>query len=352
MVLILGALIAGGAIASSVGHGVVFAGRGTIPTNRVFPSGSSIPWARRANRRQPWQQRTNQALAASSVALGATVAGAFTNPVLLLAGLPVSIYVFAPTFHEAWRTVRAERRVTSPLLDATRVTVCLVMGFYGTLALDAWLRTLTARVLLRTEDDFIRMLDARLPAAPPTVWRHIGDVEVQQTVADSGGRVISSMTGRRTRWTASSATASSGPTCARTARQHVPAKCPARKRCAEMWGRTHGRHDRDGRRLWRSPTFRRAPGHERATASRSKQRMRVRPATSGRKSGRTMAPHARWRLRASPSLLGPTGRPVSSPPHLWQPDADVGPLHAPEFRQPGCGTKSSHLRRRVGRRPM
>ena len=185
MVPILGALIAGGAIASSaLTWRRARRARHDPDQSRLSPIRVVDDPVGEARQPTALQQRTNRALAASSVALGATVAGAFTNPVLLLAGLPVSIYVFAPTFHEAWRTVRAERRVTSPLLDATRVTVCLVMGFYGTLALDAWLRTLTARVLLRTEDDFIRMLDARLPAAPPTVWRHIGDVEVQQTVAD------------------------------------------------------------------------------------------------------------------------------------------------------------------------
>lgn len=198
MVPVIGALIAGSAIASSA-----LAWR---RVRRLCPNPSTAyllahdeedPGADAAGPSEEMRE-TNRALAASSVALGVTVAGIFATPALVLVALPVSIYVFVPTFREAWLTVRAERRVTTPLMDATRVTVCLVMGYYGTLALDPWLRTVTRRAFLRSEEEFIRMLDVRLPATPPKAWTALHGMELQREPADlAAGDIIHVKAGER-----------------------------------------------------------------------------------------------------------------------------------------------------------
>ncbi|MCB0064449.1 MAG: hypothetical protein KDE19_20130, partial [Caldilineaceae bacterium] len=140
--------------------------------------------------------RINQSLTVSSVALAATVAGVTLKPVLMLVSVPAAIFVFTPTFQEAWLALRRERRITPSVLDATRLTLCIGMGFYVELALDTWLRTLTQRLLLRTEAEFQQTLDQQFIEVPATVWSYTDGAEVQTALgALTVGDIISVVAG-------------------------------------------------------------------------------------------------------------------------------------------------------------
>ena len=128
--------------------------------------------------------RANRTLLLSSAALGATTAGLFFKPILMLASVPIGIYIFAPTFHAAWHSLYQERRISTPVLDATRVTACVVMGYHFTLALDTWFRTVVHKVLLRTENDFAQTLNAQFVPLPNDTWLFIDGAEVQTALTD------------------------------------------------------------------------------------------------------------------------------------------------------------------------
>ena len=104
-------------------------------------------------------QHANRTLLLSSVSLGVTTAGVFVKPFLMLVSVPVGLIIFAPTFRAAWRALRQDHRVTTPVVDAVRITVCVVMGYYFALAIDTWLRTVTHKLLVQTEDDLDQTVD-------------------------------------------------------------------------------------------------------------------------------------------------------------------------------------------------
>lgn len=104
-------------------------------------------------------KKTNQELAASSASLVLAATGAFLRiPVLGIASVPVMLYVFAPTFKEAGLRLGKERRINSQVLTATRITVCVVMGYTFIAALDAVLHAFSHRLFVRNEEDFQQAL--------------------------------------------------------------------------------------------------------------------------------------------------------------------------------------------------
>ena len=128
--------------------------------------------------------QANRSLALASLSLSLTVAGLILNSLLIIASVPAALLIFSPTLQDAWRTLRQEHRITPPVLDATRVMLCIVMGYYFALALDTWLRTVAQRLLLHTEADFQYTLAQHLPVASPTVWRFIAGAEVETPLAE------------------------------------------------------------------------------------------------------------------------------------------------------------------------
>lgn len=123
--------------------------------------------------------RANHSLTISSLSLGITVAGILVKPALVLVSVPAALFIFAPTLQDAWQTLRQERKITPPVLDATRVTACILLGYYVPLALDTWLRTLTQRLLLRTEAEFQSTLDEYFVESVPAVWAFTAGAEIE-----------------------------------------------------------------------------------------------------------------------------------------------------------------------------
>lgn len=126
----------------------------------------------------------NRSLSLATVSLGLTVAGIIFNSLLIIVSVPAALLIFAPALQDAWRTLRQDRRITPAVLDATRVILCIVMGYYFALALDTWLRTLTQRLMVTTEVDFQEALAQSLPAAPASVWRYTAGADVATPLAE------------------------------------------------------------------------------------------------------------------------------------------------------------------------
>ncbi len=128
----------------------------------------------------PEIDQANQALAVSSMSLGLTTASiVFAQPTLGLASLPLTLYVFAPTFQNAWRHALKERRVTSAVLDATRIVVCVVMRYDAVAALNAFLQSASQKLFAQAEADFQRQLFDLFGQDQAAVWAYAQGAEFQ-----------------------------------------------------------------------------------------------------------------------------------------------------------------------------
>ncbi|MEM7130903.1 MAG: hypothetical protein AAF702_31570 [Chloroflexota bacterium] len=144
----------------------------------------------------PALQNANRAVSFASIGLGLAAIGAITSPVLLVATIPLSLYYFWPTYHSAYRTLRDERRITTPVLDATRVTVCIVMGYLFSAALNAWLESLSQRMLIQTKENFDRTVGTHFGQKPESVWLFQDGAEVEILLEElQPGAVVGVATG-------------------------------------------------------------------------------------------------------------------------------------------------------------
>lgn len=106
-------------------------------------------------------QHANQLLILSWASLGMTVAGlALAQPWLSLAGVPLALVVFAPTFRSAYQTLRHERRIDNQVLDATRVALCVVLRYDTITAMNALLQAGSQKFFAQSEADFRRQIEA------------------------------------------------------------------------------------------------------------------------------------------------------------------------------------------------
>ncbi|MGH9875810.1 MAG: hypothetical protein ACRD9S_25435 [Pyrinomonadaceae bacterium] len=107
----------------------------------------------------PARQKANQTLAMSSVSLSLATAGALLHlPVLGLTSLPIMLYVFVPTFKDAWRKLNQDKQIDNHVLDAVRITVCVAAGYTFIAALNAVLHALSQHLFVRNEEKFQRTL--------------------------------------------------------------------------------------------------------------------------------------------------------------------------------------------------
>lgn len=133
-----------------------------------------------ARQSRPALAESNRDLAVSSASVGVTVAGLWTmQPILLLAGIPLVLYVYAPSFQAAWRSVRRHRRIDNSVLDATRITACVVMGYYLVGAANAALFALSQRMIAESEDEFEESLRHLLGLQTPDAWAFVDGVEME-----------------------------------------------------------------------------------------------------------------------------------------------------------------------------
>lgn len=166
----------------------------------TFYAGSKVYGKRKAFRRTAWRtwlqktapaipvktepgppnlalQQANQGLILSSVSLGLTTVGMLVQPAFGIIGMPIVLYLFAPTYRDAWHSLRS-RRITSSVLDATRVTVCTVMGFYFVAALNASFQSLSKKWLAQEDAKFQQTLTTLLGQPPARPWVFVNGVEV------------------------------------------------------------------------------------------------------------------------------------------------------------------------------
>jgi cation transport ATPase len=165
--------------------GLVYAGRKALPRRkpRTGGSGGSGGQARRLPE-QPKPPVARRELTAASVSLGLAVSGAaLGSPLLGLASLPGMLFVFVPTYAEAWRLLR-QRRVGREVLDAARVTVCVAMGYVVIAALDALLNAAGRRLFRRGEEDFRDTLDEAFGSREASAWVYCDGVELQTKADD------------------------------------------------------------------------------------------------------------------------------------------------------------------------
>ena len=125
-------------------------------------------------------RKANQAVVLTTIGIGATTLGLLVMPAFLLIGVPLALPIAIPIYRSAYQTLRKERRTTRALLDATRITVCIVMGYYFALALDVWLHALSDKMLLMTDDEFERTLAKRLAEPEENAWLYLNGVEIEK----------------------------------------------------------------------------------------------------------------------------------------------------------------------------
>lgn len=135
----------------------------------------------------PDVEKANQLLVLSVASMGLTVTGTFFSvPLLSLASLPLVAYVFAPTFQAAYTTAVQERRINNAVMDATRITLCVIMRYDFVTALNACLQAGSQKLFAQAEADFQHQLQKIFGADHATVWRFTGGAEVQTALADVG----------------------------------------------------------------------------------------------------------------------------------------------------------------------
>lgn len=134
---------------------------------------------------RPALAESNRDLALSTASVGVTAVGLWTmHPLLVLAGVPIVLYVYAPSFRAAWRSLRKQRRIDGSVLDATRIAVCVAMGYYGTGAANAALFALSRRMIAASEEDFEEGLRHLLGLESEDAWTFVNGVEVQSTLGE------------------------------------------------------------------------------------------------------------------------------------------------------------------------
>lgn len=132
----------------------------------------------------PDLHKANQSLAVAAIGFGLTAAGAvLMAPALSLASVPLVLYVFAPTFQAAYHTAVKERCINNQVLDATRIMVCVIMGYDLIAALNACLQAGSQKFFAQAEAEFQQQLHTLFGADQTTAWKFTGGAEVQTTLA-------------------------------------------------------------------------------------------------------------------------------------------------------------------------
>ncbi|MBX3012984.1 MAG: hypothetical protein KF832_15820 [Caldilineaceae bacterium] len=158
----------------------------SLPRLRAQP----LPQATPAS---PALQKANQTLALSSASLGLTVTAiVLMQPLLSVATLPLVLYVFAPTYRMAYQALVRERRITNAVLDATRMTVCVVMGYALIGAINAWLQAFSQRIGVQADDELQQILTRLMGETETAIWLYRNGAEVEARLADvkSGDVVV------------------------------------------------------------------------------------------------------------------------------------------------------------------
>lgn len=135
--------------------------------------------------------KANQMVVVALFGMGLTVAGTvLTAPLLTLASLPLMAYIFAPTFQAAYTTAVQERRINTAVMDATRITLCVIMRYDVVTALNACLQAGSQKLFAQAEADFQHQLQSLFGADQATVWHFTQGAEVQTALREVGHDAI------------------------------------------------------------------------------------------------------------------------------------------------------------------
>lgn len=135
--------------------------------------------------------KANQMVIVAVVGMGLTVAGTvLTAPLLSLASLPLMAYIFAPTFQAAYTTAVQERRINTAVMDATRITLCVILRYDVVTALNACLQAGSQKLFAQAEADFQQQLQNLFGADQATVWHFTHGAEVQTALREVGQDAI------------------------------------------------------------------------------------------------------------------------------------------------------------------
>ena len=147
----------------------------------------------------PAMRHANQTVLISSASLGLAGAGSLLMiPALSALSMPFMLYVFVPTFQAAWHSLRTERRITNPVLDATRIVVCVVMRYDTIAALNACLQAISQKLFVQADEDFHHRLIDLLGEQAENLWVFHNNVELQLPVEEvTPGMVVAINAGER-----------------------------------------------------------------------------------------------------------------------------------------------------------
>jgi len=87
-----------------------------------------------------------------------------------MAAIPLDIFIARTFFVQAYQSVREQRRITSDVLDAARISVCIAAGFHMATSLNNWFYALSLKMSARTNADFKQSMDNLLGEDQETVW--------------------------------------------------------------------------------------------------------------------------------------------------------------------------------------
>jgi len=140
----------------------------------------------------PAVRQANQSLLISSTSLGLATASVWlANPALSLASVPLMLYVFAPTYRAAWRILRQERRINNDVLDATRITVCVIMRYDLVAALNACLQAFTQKSIVQAEAEFQQELSRLFGETQTEAWVFTKETELPRPLSQlTAGDVV------------------------------------------------------------------------------------------------------------------------------------------------------------------
>ncbi|MGH9894237.1 MAG: hypothetical protein ACREA0_20080, partial [bacterium] len=137
-------------------------------------------------------QEINGYLAAASMAVGLSTAGAVFYSPLSLLSVPLVLYTCRPIFRDAYKALFTEYRLRAAVLDFVYVVGMLAMRFYVASALSSWFYLLGQKLLLNTQDHSRKRLINVFSDQPRLVWVLKDGVELEMPCEDVrvGDRVV------------------------------------------------------------------------------------------------------------------------------------------------------------------
>lgn len=110
-------------------------------------------------RKTPELKAMDQRFLMSGASFGLAASGMLLSaPAMTLASIPFTLYVFVPAFKRAGQALTKDKKINDQVLIATRVTVCLGVGFTFIASLDALLQAFSQRTFAYNKENYQQTL--------------------------------------------------------------------------------------------------------------------------------------------------------------------------------------------------